>query len=1625
MKKGFYLLLCVIISLFCLFSCSGDQTDDDPSSEQNAGVSQSKTITLVYTDPESRNLAYYAAPDIMLDLGVDITVSDSSSIPNSNAIIIGNANIDITKQAYASLDQIDNSIEPISRYAIYSDGKNTAIAYDSAPGFEAATDYILTSLTADTLISTKRELIDCGYISYRERAEKARSEYRNGILFDIETIHGKDIADAFRRFYALFDDNLYIWYADLWDPVVGAFYYSNSARNNVGFLPDLESTAQLLSSIEKYGMVESYGGEWENAIPASMKTKILNFALNLQDPDDGYFYHPQWSKESTTTSRRGRDNGWALSLIAQLGGEPLYPNVTNSGGEPDLVSSTKLTNKLGSSQVSAVSKVIQTANELLPSHLQSPDAFENYIRELDLHSDSYAGGNTLAAQWRDIKAAGPDVIERMFDVFAELQFENTGMWESTLGYNAVNGLFKITSLYQHFNEPIPHADISVMGVIEVLKNPEGAEHVCSVYNPWSALLALKGTLGVVEWAQIQQNLLREAPALINVTVDKLLPCLIETGGFSYFHGRSSSTSQGMMVATPSTREADVNGTAISLATLRSLVQTLDIGTSKIYCAEDFDYFINTIGMLGEIIKDDEMVPETITFNGGFIPNNVTNNVPRGCRQYISFDVVDDPIPSQTDDEDEKDMAMCVEVFRPSGTSAPTSSGTRVNVMNPFAAGSCYAVEMDFMYESTDATSNTMTQLFLQDSRNSFAIAFNAYTKGNEKKIRIVEHASTGVKDVLATGLDFGEWIHLRLEFYRTENKAIIYINGEPTSVADLYFAGTEERDITRCSFLHYRDVASKLYLDNIICEKLDKAFVPFGPSGDNVNFGTDDGSATAEGPMTFEDNCPSADNLKVVKNSPAINSFITFDKTSDAVAALLSAGNNALKVETFSGYTDLNVSYIEVMNADYSTEANGFDKSYTFEADMYVDPATANGWISQMFLYTGNTCSYSISFRVVDMGSAGKFVRISKNSLNADRGTIIEDGLVPVGKWFNLKIVFYKGAAEDGSMTAVRYFINDKYYAQDLTYRNAAIENTAPIEYARMTFYSRDTKTLMYLDNISFTEKEELLPVEPEVEAVKSDKIVDFEDGDPDSTIGTVYTTEAMTAADLFRYSIVTDPKNAANKVLCAQVYSSSYSGIESGGTVTKVAALHYTRPDTSASETDILNSSYVYNADYYISSVIPNTAEADQTEPMGEMFAISIIQGGNQAYSYSFRFEMVDGKLCVSYGNSSAKATILTTSIGYDEWFDVNLEFYKNSGADDTATAAADGAAYRITVTAEDGAEYVGTVATASLDSRATSSTRVMKFLTAFFATSVKKTVYIDNVSVIKNIGETDYTITKTSTVSSPDDGSESGSGSEGGDGSGSDDTEAISDNLVTFEDGDSDTVTNTNNTTNGSFIFDLKATDPVNAANKCLKATVWADSYSSATANTTTVINGDYTAESKLDGNAFRFSTDLYISSDMPNSTGTSSPTGNVLQISLLNGSNKNIGTYTLVINDNSGALTEPVIRIRRNFGTKSYLLDAISSDGTDGIGFDEWFNIDFTLYVDADGNTGYLMTVSTADGRKYQYFDSKPITTTYPGTIGTDSAIKSARISWVATSTCRDVYLDNIICETIEGETYVLTE
>lgn len=55
---------------------------------------------------------------------------------------------------------------------------------------------------------------------------------------------GKDAVQELEALYDIYDERLYIWMATLWEPEIGGFYFSLSARETEGFRPDINNCLQ-------------------------------------------------------------------------------------------------------------------------------------------------------------------------------------------------------------------------------------------------------------------------------------------------------------------------------------------------------------------------------------------------------------------------------------------------------------------------------------------------------------------------------------------------------------------------------------------------------------------------------------------------------------------------------------------------------------------------------------------------------------------------------------------------------------------------------------------------------------------------------------------------------------------------------------------------------------------------------------------------------------------------------------------------------------------------------------------------------------------------------------------------------------------------------------------------------------------------------------------------------------------------------------------------------------------------------------------------------------------------------------------------------------------------------------
>ena len=383
---------------------------------------------------------------------------------------------------------------------------------------------------------------------------------------------GEDFVAAMKELYTLYDDRQVTWLAGLFEPDIGGFYYSNSARDNEQFLPDIESTIQAIGFLLSSGMISSY-----DELPVWMKEKIINFTCSLQDPEDGYIYHPQWGK-NIPDYRRGRDMTWANALQGYLGFKLPYPTAL------DRLKEVAKTNESGEKKESN-----------MPEHLRSKEAFIEYLDKLDFVGNAYVAGSYVASQGIQIVAAGlaPTAIEYL----NKFQDPKTGIWGKDKGYMAINGALKISDFYTKAGAEIQNADKICEVAMECISSDEDAATVCFQYNVWFTIYNMFENLrkfggedGEKKVQAILRRLIKLAPEGIRATRMKVAQFKKADGPFSYLKDRTAHFSQDVPVAIPYTNEGDVNASVIcTTGTVSWLHNALDLTKYQVPIFTDEDY----------------------------------------------------------------------------------------------------------------------------------------------------------------------------------------------------------------------------------------------------------------------------------------------------------------------------------------------------------------------------------------------------------------------------------------------------------------------------------------------------------------------------------------------------------------------------------------------------------------------------------------------------------------------------------------------------------------------------------------------------------------------------------------------------------------------------------------------------------------------------------------------------------------------------------------------------------------------------------------------------------------------------------------------------------------------------
>lgn len=437
----------------------------------------------------------------IFNLSGAIDIVEESKSATDGEIVFGDSDRAVTSAAKKKMQSEFAKNGTDCGYIIYAEGKCVAVYWTEEDMKEIALAKFLSECVDKMKLDLEAGIVIFQGYTTKEFIQEKEWEALRAEGCDEETI------EALKSIYNFYNGSVICeWMANLWDNDIGGFYYSNSARDNEPFRPDLESTNQLTNWLVSNNAT---GGLGRNEFfPNHIKKKIVEFARAMQSSVDGYFYHPQWpqGKDKLATDRYGRDLSWGTSLIKSFRvdtdgdgiEEQQYPNWcapsgdkckkhAKNGGSCDFSTATTAYSASGFSTAATNAEVAVTASLresaagaayrvrrnsegviATASTSSKPDysgsaAFTNWLWAYngtieDMMSGSRASGNAhnINALQSEIISKGfgdelvawlDDVQQQMWDYQVANNEDPTGMWQTSIDKRAVWSVIKYMPFY--------------------------------------------------------------------------------------------------------------------------------------------------------------------------------------------------------------------------------------------------------------------------------------------------------------------------------------------------------------------------------------------------------------------------------------------------------------------------------------------------------------------------------------------------------------------------------------------------------------------------------------------------------------------------------------------------------------------------------------------------------------------------------------------------------------------------------------------------------------------------------------------------------------------------------------------------------------------------------------------------------------------------------------------------------------------------------------------------------------------------------------------------------------------------------------------------------------------------
>ncbi len=1028
------MLITVMLSAMFITGCKDGGITDTPPDDEKPVVTEGETFSKgecvrILINGEIPEAASRLQNEIYAALGVmPVFITDESEAKGSE-LIIGTSERSVFSRAEALLERETREGKYLPRYGIYSDGDSVVFIFDECDGYD---DYILNSVIDEFInryvksnkaITIKKGTFNFAtldVLAYQESVDQAEIDKEWAVL---EEKLGKEATTAFKNMYTMYSDDMLNWLADLYDPDIGGFYITNSARDNEGFLPNIESTSQAMDIVRMSGMIDAWKGELTAALPDWLQKALVHFIKDMQDPN-GYFYHPQYTKEQTDThlAKRSRDLTKGLDLLTRLGAKPTYdtPNGVEGDGikaDGTPVSAVRLSAPFNLSVAAAVSKVIAVADESSSSpYLESPEAFRKWINGLGINFDPYTIGNDLASMSSEIKAKGPEYVAIAKEYLDSTCLESTGHWYDKNDYMGLNGLMKIAAAYNGLGIPLPYPQRNADFAIDMITTSEEELTVCYAYNTWFTISTVKQNLirhqpEIAEEvnANINERLYANATELIESTHKKQLQFAIEDGSFIYDFG-VGGTQQGLPASIPGVKEGGVNPTLICMSeTLHHMFSALDLGEyiPPIYTKVDFLRFIDRLENLGSVIKiPEKFVEYEATFDSeteGATTLEVKTS--GGTSVESTYKVIQDTRPGARPGEK-------VLAFDAKSDGAKHIMMEYDQSQNPL--NQVYVFEGEYCFMSVPQTTGSFA--YLNVGPECYMILFCGYVDGtngtNPTHVRLFEASSDDGKASKEMDLDvmipIGEWFSIKVEYYienYLEPRIKLFVNDELITVTDNYYDrggakldGNQIKAKNRyegADFLVYSYYSSLVLMDNLKTYKTRDTF-----------------EAVREG-----ENYPTRYNVEAADKDEIIYDFES-DTVGAAPEGLISSG---VKVESGNS--------IILGKGGKSTIAFPLNirtrktNTSVFEADITLTETSVNKNLTLRFRNESLTPNAIATFNITVTKAADGTYALIYNAPTGASGTVVDGAKIPVGEKVKFKVEYYD------IIRKTLFYINDSLVA--------------------------------------------------------------------------------------------------------------------------------------------------------------------------------------------------------------------------------------------------------------------------------------------------------------------------------------------------------------------------------------------------------------------------------------------------------------------------------------------------------------------------------------------------------------------------------------------------------------------